>query len=73
LEEETKEVSKARGEDVIVEKLCKLVNFTFIYGCKPMQGVFDNTKFVEDVINVFKSEAEIESNSFLLPDIFQKV
>lgn len=36
-------------------------------------GVLANTKFVQDVVNVFKREADMDSNSFLVPDVFNKV
>ena len=70
---QTEESKQAARGDTGTEKVHKLANFTFVFGCKPGFGVYANTSFVADIVSLFKREADLDTNSFLLPEVFSKI
>jgi hypothetical protein len=75
LEELSKEEDKSnlvlmRGKDVIESKL--IGNFIFSFGCQPSFGVGAESKYINDLKNLFSSNFDL-SGCIVLPDVFSKV
>ena len=59
-----------RGKDVIESKL--IGNFIFSFGCQPSVGVGAESKYINDLKNLFSSNFDL-SGCIVLPDVFSKV
>ena len=48
----------------------KMVNFIFIWGCRPSTGVLANTQMVNDIFKAFKVQQDIGEAAISIPTIF---
>jgi hypothetical protein len=47
-------------------------NFIFSFGCKPTDGVLAQSKYIEDLFNLFTSNFDVHG-CIVLPDVFCRV
>ena len=47
-------------------------NFIFSFGCQPTDGVIAQSKYIEDLFNLFTSNFD-EYGCIVLPDVFSRV
>ena len=45
-------------------------NFSFMFGCKPDDGVKAETKFIADIIRLYNTHFDPEKGEISIPDIF---
>lgn len=70
-QEESKEDGRGKIEEET--KMQEIVNFCFIYGSKQKSGIKANSKFVSDIINLYRDNADITGNYVDVPVVYNQV
>jgi hypothetical protein len=51
----------------------KLINFTFLFGCRPRTGDEIGTKYAEEIISLFRRADHRDDDFVYIPKVFSKV
>jgi hypothetical protein len=52
------------------EPMRKIVNFTFLWGCKPGFGIDQDSKFSQDEIDLFRENSDVKYNYIDIPKVY---